>query len=140
MNIHIKTRSNTEEYDEARLAKIIALVRKYDCEKYCYFMTGDDRLLEAAIKVAPHITRCCGAGATDELKWAIVDRAIKYGCKKVQFFTKYYNQQMIDKAKAHGIKCNYFYCDTKEHAEQMLEMGIDTILTNDYNLVSKALK
>ena len=142
MNIHLKSRTSIPlpiSYDEF-VEKVAKLIHKYDCEKYCYFMTGDDRLLEACIRVAPHITRCCGAGPTDELKWNIVERAIKYDCKKLQFFTEYFNQQMIDKAKAHGIICNYFYCDTKDHAKQMLDMGIDTILTNDYNLVSKVIK
>ncbi|MBQ8605889.1 MAG: hypothetical protein IJ408_04060 [Clostridia bacterium] len=142
MNIHLKSRTSIPlpiSYDEF-VKKVSDLIHKYDCEKYCYFMTGDDRLLEACIRVAPHITRCCGAGPTDELKWTIVDRAIKYDCKKVQFFTKYFNQEMIDKAKANGIICNYFYCDDAEHAKQMLDMGIDTVLTNDYNLVSQVIK
>lgn len=47
---------------------------------------------------------------------------------------------MIDKAHAHGIRCNVFYADEVEEAKQYLDMGIDTILTNDYNLVSQVLK
>ena len=30
--------------------------------------------------------------------------------------------------------------DTQEEAKKMLDMGIDTILTNDYNLVSQVIK
>ena len=100
-------------------------------------MTGDDRVLEAALRVAPHITRCAGAGND---KWAIVERALKYDCKKVQFFTTFINQQMIDKAKANGIICNYFYCDDEEKVQSYLDMGIDTILTNDYNRISQKVK
>jgi carbon-monoxide dehydrogenase catalytic subunit len=94
MNIHIKQ-------DSEYLYRLVDLIKKYDCEKYVYFMTGDDRVLEAALRVAPHITRCAGAGND---KWAIVERALKYDCKKVQFFTTFINQQMIDKAKAVGAK------------------------------------
>ena len=142
MNIHLKSSTKIDlpiSFEEF-VKKVSDLIHKYDCEKYCYFMTGDDRLLEVALKVAPHITRCCGGGETDESRWNIVERAIKYDCKKLQFFTKFYNQQMIDKAKAHGIICNYFYCDTKNHAKQMLDMGIDTVLTNDYGKVRYAIE
>jgi len=53
---------------------------------------------------------------------------------------QYYNQEMIDKAHAHGIKCNYFYCDTPADARRMLDMGIDTILTNDYQRVATEVR
>ena len=47
---------------------------------------------------------------------------------------------MIDKAHANGIICNVFWSDDPEEAKQFLNMGIDTILTNDYNLVAQAVK
>ena len=50
-----------------------------------------------------------------------------------------FNQEMIDKAHAHGIKCNVFYADEPEEAKKYLDMGIDTVLTNDYLKISTAL-
>ena len=47
---------------------------------------------------------------------------------------------MIDKAHAHGIKCNCFYADDPKRALEMIEMGVDTILTNQYQIVSEAVK
>ena len=47
---------------------------------------------------------------------------------------------MIDLAHQHGIICNMFYADDPEEARQYLKMGIDTVLTNEYNLVSQVLK
>ena len=44
---------------------------------------------------------------------------------------------MIDKAHAQGILCNYFFCDTPEEARKFFEMGIDTILTNNYLAISQ---
>lgn len=46
----------------------------------------------------------------------------------------------IDKAHVNGIICNVFWSDDVEEAKQFLEMGIDTILTNDYNLISQVIK
>ena len=43
---------------------------------------------------------------------------------------------MIDKAHANGIICNVFYADDPGEALEYLEMGVDTILTNDYKRIS----
>ena len=72
--------------------------------------------------------------------WEIVDRAIAFGCEKVQLFKPKFNQEMIDKAHAHGIKCNVFWADDVEEAKKYLEMGIDCILTNDYFKISQILR
>ncbi len=133
MNIHLKTAGDRPEY----LDKVVRLIQKYDCEKYVYFMSGQDALLERLQREYPHITRCCGAG---DGAWEIVDRAIRYGCKKVQLFKPYFNQEMIDKAHANGIVCNVFWSDDAKEAEEFLRMGIDTILTNDYHLIAKSVE
>lgn len=137
MNIHIKTVVKGEKTDETYLKKIIDLIYKYDAQKHVYFMTGDDLMMEQLRDLAPGICRCMGGGGR---KWEIVDRAIKYGCQKVQLFKPYFNQEMIDKAHANGIRCNVFWSDDPEETKKFLDMGIDTILTNDYNRISQIVK
>ena len=137
MNIHIKTVVKGQKTDEDYLKKIIDLIYQYDAQKHVYFMTGDDLMMEQLRDLAPEICRCMGAGGG---RWEIVDRAIKYGCQKVQLFKPYFNQEMIDKAHANGIRCNVFFADDPEEAQKYLDMGIDTILTNDYNLISQIVK
>lgn len=137
MNIHIKTYGFDVPYERKHLEKIIALIRKYDCEKHVYFMCGNDNVLAMLQEMAPDIARCCGGG---DDPWGIVERAIRYGCKKVQLFKPYFNQEMIDKAHANGIRCNVFWSDDPVEAKQFLDMGIDTILTNDYNIIAQAVK
>lgn len=132
MNIHLKTMGEKPEY----LDKVIALIKKYDCEKYVYFMTGEDRLLERLQREYPQFTRCCGGG---DGKWQIVERAIKYGCKKLQFVKGYFNQEMVDKAHEHGIICNVFWSDDPQETQVFLDMGIDVILTNDYNNIARVV-
>ena len=46
---------------------------------------------------------------------------------------------MIDKAHEHGIRCNVFWADTPDEARRYFEMGIDTVLTNDYLTVYNAV-
>ena len=133
MNIHLKSQGEKPEY----LDKVVSLIKKYDCEKYVYFMSGNDALLERLQKEYPDFTRCCGGG---DAKWEIVERAIKYGCKKLQLVKPYFNQAMIDKSHANGIVCNVFWSDDEEEAKRFLKMGIDVILTNDYNRIANVVK
>ncbi|MBR6765605.1 MAG: hypothetical protein IKM06_03880 [Clostridia bacterium] len=133
MNIHLKTAGEKKEY----LDKVVALIKKYDSEKYVYFMTGEDALLERLMNEYPDILRCCGGG---EGRWQIVERAIKYKCKKLQFVKGYFDQKMVDKARANGIVTNVFWSDDPEEARHFLDMGIDVILTNDYQRINTAVQ
>lgn len=137
MNIHLKTPTNAYDYDPATLQKLIDLIDKYDCRRYVYFMSGNDKLLQLAGEMAPDIARCCGGG---DAPWEIVERALRYGCKKVQLFKPYFNKAMIDKAHANGIRCNVFWSDDAEETKKFLDMGIDTILTNDYHTIAEVVK
>lgn len=132
MNIHVKIWD--AEAEDPMIERIVSLIRKYDCAGSVYFMTTSDRILARVMEYAPEIAVCVGHDS--RRPYAIVDRAIALGAKKVQLFKPYFTQEMIDKAHAHGILCNVFYADEAEEARRYLEMGIDTILTNDYGRIS----
>ena len=136
MNIHVKELA--VPYPEDIMKKLVALIRKYDCEKYVYFMLSPDELVRQFKAYAPDIPVCVGHLA--ERPWEIVDRAIALKAEKVQLFKPYFNQEMIDLAHANGIRCNMFFSDDTEEAETFLRMGVDTILTNDYLKISKLFK
>ena len=136
MNIHIKSRNNVDPLDEGYLRKIIALIRKYDCEKYVYFMTGNDTVMRQLGELAPDLGRCVGGGNDRD---HVVERAIEMGCGKVQFVKGHVTQANVDLAKEHGIRCNIFWSDEPEEAARFLDMGIDVILTNDYQRMADAL-
>ena len=132
MNVHLKTAGDKPEY----LDKVVRLIKKYDCEKYVYFMSGEDALLARLQREYPEIPRCCGAG---DAPWEIVERAIRYGCKRVQLFKPYFNREMIQKAHANGIVCNVFWSDDPDEAKEFLDMGVDVILTNDCHRIATAV-
>lgn len=127
MNIHVKLWDMNEADD--KLDEIVVLIRKYDCERHCYFMSRNDEKLKKAKEKYPLIGVCVGAG---DRAWEIVDRAIEIGAKKVQLVRWAYNQEMIDKARANGIRCNIFWSDDPMEGVEMLKSGIDCILTNDF--------
>lgn len=137
MNIHVKIWD--KNYDEPKLEEIVALVRRYDCEKHVYFMTTSDIAIRRLREYAPDMRVCVGWDGNKEPS-SIVDRAIALGAHKVQLFKPYFDQASVDKAHAHGIRCNVFWADDPEEAARYLDMGIDTVLTNDYLRVYNAVK
>lgn len=140
MNVHIKAIDDEVEYDRATMQKIIDLIDKYDCRQYVYFMSGNDNILALCQEMAPDICRCVGYSFSPNNKRDMVDRALAYDCKKIQLFKPYFDQALIDKAHENGIICNVFWSDDPKEAKEFLDMGIQTILTNDYNLVAQAVE
>jgi glycerophosphoryl diester phosphodiesterase len=137
MNIHVKIWD--VNFENPMIEEIVALVRKYDCVKHIYFMTASDAIIKRVMEYAPDMRVCVGwDGNKDPM--SIVDRAIELGAYKVQLFKPYFNREMIDKAHDNGLICNAFWSDDAKEAKEFLDMGIDTILTNDYHSVAQCIK
>lgn len=138
MNIHVKPLDLNQPYPEDIMKKIVALIRKYDCARHVYFMLEPDEHIRQFKAYAPDIPVC--VGHLSARPYEIVDRAIELGAEKVQLYKPYFNQEMIDKAHAHGIRCNIFWTNKPGEANKFLDMGIDTLLTNHFNTVRMAIK
>ena len=138
MNLHLKTPKGSEEpYDEGQLRKLLGLIHKYDCEKHLYIMSGNDTVLKQLRSLAPKLMLCCGGG---NAPYEIVERAIEIGCQKVQLMKRFFDPAMIEKAHAQGIRCNMYWSDSQEETQRFLELGIDTILTNELLHVFSVIK
>jgi glycerophosphoryl diester phosphodiesterase len=132
MNIHMKDIGKA--WDEAHVKKVLRLIDAYDARGHVYFMTSCGSLQEQLAKLAPDIPRCMGfANGKD-----IVEEAIKHKCQMVQLFKPYFDKATVDRAHAAGMRVNVFWSDDPEEAKKLLDMGIDTILTNDYLLIADA--
>ncbi len=132
INLHIKSVGEVEEYNHDDFRRLVDLIYQYDCQRHVY-IAGEEDVLRTAKKLAPELPRC----ALDRHKdFKLVELAKEYGCTKVQLCknrTQYFfNQEMIDDAKAAGIHCNLFWSNDPEETMRMLEMGVNTILTDDY--------
>jgi glycerophosphoryl diester phosphodiesterase/predicted amidohydrolase len=137
MNVHVKTVSNDVSYDPELLDKIIGLIRQYDCERWVYITSGNDNLIRQVKSSYPHI-RCCVGGGNEPDR--VVERAIDMKCEKVQFVKPHLSAEKVALAHSHGIACNVFWADDPEECREFLEMGVDTILTNDYFKISQIVK
>lgn len=131
MNIRIPT--ETESYDEDAIKKIMGLVRRYDCEKYVYFTIAQDGVIKKFKEYAPNISIC--VAHNEDYAQTVVDRAIECGAKKIQLDRENFDKALIKKAYEQGIKCNLFCSDDVEEIKEFVDMGIDTIVTNEYLLV-----
>ena len=100
-------------------------------------MVEEDCQIRQFKRIAPEIPICVGHNKARP--WEIVERAIETGAEKVQFYRPYINQEMIDKARKHGIICNLFHTDDPDEAIEFIKMGIDTILTNNFCIVQRAV-
>ena len=136
MNIHVKIWDCN--FKNPMIEEIVDIIRKYDCEKYIYFMTTNDEIIKRVMEYAPDLRVCVGWDGNKE-PLSMVKRAIALGAHKVQLFKPYFNRESVDLAHANGILCNVFWSDDPEEARRYREMGIDTILTNDYLAIKNAL-
>jgi glycerophosphoryl diester phosphodiesterase len=69
----------------------------------------------------------------------MVERASALGAPKIQLFKPYFDEDTVKEAHRRGILCNVFWSDDPTEAKRYREMGIDTILTNDYLLIANAI-
>lgn len=132
MNLHIK------EAGEGGwiIKKVSELATEYNIINSIY-IAGQGDVLRWAIELAPDIERCCLERGAEK---SIVDHAIEYGCKRLQFTRDGVTKELIQRAHEHGIVCNLFYTDTYEEARAYIGMGIDSILTNYANLILPILE
>ena len=137
MNIHVKIWD--ADFKDDKLAEMVELIRRYDCEKYVYFMTANDRMIRKAMEYAPDIPVCVGWDGNDD-PMSMVNRAVALGAYKIQLFRPYFNAETVKAAHEKGILCNVFWADDIKDAEEYLDMGIDCILTNNFLALYTALK
>lgn len=136
MNIEVKAPNLTDPLPEAYLRNIVETIRRCDCTDYVYLMCGNDVVMGQLLELAPDILVACSGGGSVERRWQIVERAIRFGCKKIQFHKTCMTEEMIRLAHSHGIRCNVHWSDDPQEAARFLQMGVDTILTNDCGAVA----
>ncbi len=137
MNIHVKIWDLG--FEDIKLSEIMELVHKYDAEGHVYFMTRNDKVVRDIRKSHPSLKICLGwDGDPDPNR--IVERAIALDACKVQFYNTQVTSEAVRLAHDRGILCNVYYADTTDEARRLFEMGVDTVLTNDYFAIYNATR
>lgn len=138
MNIHVKIWDMN--FPDPKFEKIVALIRKYDCEKHIYFMTTNDDIIKRFMEYAPDLKVCVGWDGNKDDPLSMVKRAKALGAYKIQLFKPYFNEETVRMAHENGILCNVFWADDVDEARHYFEMGIDTVMTNDYLTIYNGTK
>ena len=123
LNIHLKMAGKNGEL----VRQVADALAKHNLREAAY-IGGEADVLEAAIRFAPDVTRSCMAG--QNRPDTLIRNAVKFGCRRLQFYSGNVTAAHVEEAHRHDIHCNVFYADTFEEARRLLDMGIDTVLTN----------
>ena len=114
--------------------KIRDLIRRYDCQEHVYVTSKDPAALERFHERAPKIRRCLSFDGRPS-----VDEAIRLGCEKVEFLKPHFTKEDVDRAHEAKLRCHAFFADDSLEAQHAFDMGIDTVLTDDYQRVKAGL-
>ena len=136
MNIHVKIWDNAE--NNRKIEEIASLLEAYDCTRHVYFMSSNTEALLEMRERLPFAAYCQGARGGNDV---MIEKAIKYGFDKVQIVSWHpYHQEMIDRCHANGIRVNFCQANNAPLAKELLEMGVDCILTDKYYRVHSDLE
>lgn len=124
MNIHI-----AEFHPDIDVpGELRRLLYRYDATDNAYFSARGDELAKCR-QSAPDIARCSlqpkEADGPD-----IVEYAIRHACNRVQFQKPYFDRKLIRRAQDYRLRCSACWADDRYEAKRLLDVGIDTILTN----------
>lgn len=124
MNIHIA--AFDPDFDIP--AELRRILYRYDATDAAYFSARDEELA-LCLRSAPDIERCSLLPRASDGP-DIVDYAVRYACRRVQFHKPYFSQALIDRAHSYDMICNAYWADDRYEAKRLLDLGIDTVLTN----------
>ena len=116
---------------------MVSLVERYDCEKYVYFSSGSDKVLRFLAEYAPQIGTCY---CVYELDAGAISTACALGCKKLQFCECAYSEEGVVLAHSKGLRCNILFCGDTVQAKAYIDVGIDTLITENDTSVFQLLK
>lgn len=92
MNIDI---SSLERGD---ILAALQLIRTYDCEKYVYFTSCDEKQLSFVKESAPHIPLCLAASSPDD-----ISRAVALGCEKLLLPAECISEEVRENARQNNL-------------------------------------
>lgn len=139
MNVHIKTQDNDPDLTvyEGMMRRVISLIDRYGCRKSAYIMCDCKKIIRLVKELDSGILCCQGSGFAP---WDVVEDAIEVKSEKLQLWKPHVNREMVEKAHKHGIICNIYWSDDENEAKELLDMGIDVILSNDCGQVLKTIQ
>ncbi|MBR7098239.1 MAG: hypothetical protein IKC59_02395 [Clostridia bacterium] len=110
--------------------EIVSLITRYDCALHIYLTSASIETIGCVRKYAPSLPICLDWDGSATAA-TVLERAIAIGAKKMQLPAFCWNKETIERAHANGIRCILCHADDLMQAKAYLDMGIDTLLTDD---------
>jgi glycerophosphoryl diester phosphodiesterase len=104
-------------------------------------MSSNENALREVREYAPNLRICLGCGEKIGAV-ELVNKAIDLGADKLQFYRPAVEptKEAVELAHKNGIRCNLCEADIAEEAKGYFDMGIDTVMTNDFLNIYNATK
>ncbi len=134
-NIHVRTNPKTDDYRKIAL-EIEQLLLKYDAEHHAYITSENDDFLKAFAGEVSQIACCLSEGKDTSL---LLTRANALGLNKIQIPSSLLDDSLIADAHKNGIYLNVIAEDAID-AEKCLARGVDTVITNNCEIVLASIK
>ena len=124
LNIHVKT--YTGDRGTLITGKVVDEIARRDILDSAFF-TSDAEAVRMAKTVNPDVTICnlSGQGGND-----YVEFSKSLGSQIIQPSRGITTKDLVEKAHANKMAVNVFYADEEEDMLELMEMGVDGILTN----------
>ena len=139
INLHIKGRGEIgEPWSVEAFDRVLRIIDDHDARRHVYFMVSGESFVRRLKTLAPDIPIILGyEGCKDGAEHVQV--AHDLGCAGLQFFKPHFTTEDVARARSLGLRCNCFWSDDPAEARTLLDMGMDTILTNDWLALHTAL-
>ena len=125
---------------KARCEKEIAtLIARYDCELHVYLTSASVDTLKRVRKYAPSLPICVEWDGSS-VPASVLKHAIALGARKIQLSASCLDQEIVKSAHENGVRCSLIYTDSPDRAKAYLEMGVDTLLTEDCLTLANIIK
>jgi len=98
LSCHTIMNIDVSALDLDSISTALQLIRTYDCEKYVYFTSPDEKQLSFVKETAPHIPLCLAGASAEDLP-----RAVKLGCAKFFLPAEHLSDEVLDLAHKNGL-------------------------------------
>lgn len=133
LNIHLKEAGP----DGCIVRELVRLAEEKGIADSIYF-AGSPRELEAMEVYAPQIPRTAIQLPRDTMDIDVMART--YHCARVQLWSGIYDERIIPRLRAEGIRVNLYHAETPEEIRAAAASGVETILSNHPDIAIETLR
>lgn len=119
--------------------EIVSLIGQYDCALHVYLTSPSIEVLKRVRQHVPSLPLCLECDGSTAPS-SVIEKVVAVGAQKLQLSSSCLDKQLINQAHASGLRCNCYCTDAPTQAKAYLDMGIDTLLTENCLALSNLIR